>query len=111
MMQIKHACHILAFMGRGIFLYSDKLKLACIPLTSRLPMPRTDKKAMLREAGEYAVRLRQLAEQVRAETDERLTLELIAERRRFVESLEEAKAFWLKVLRNSLETKSPDGRA
>ena len=43
------------------------------------PMRRTDKKALLREAREHAARLRQLAEQTRAEADERLTQELIAE--------------------------------
>ena len=64
-------------------------------------MPRTDKKAMLREAREHTARLRQLAEQTRAEADQLLTQELIAEYRRFVESLEDAKAFWLEVLQNS----------
>ena len=69
-------------------------------------MRRPDKKALLREAREHTGRLRQLAEQTRAEADERLTQELIAECRRFIASLEEAKAFWLKVLE---EATSPRG--
>ena len=51
--------------------------------------------AILKEAREHTARLRQLAEQTRAEADERLTQELIAEYRCFVELLEDAKAFWL----------------
>ena len=74
-------------------------------------MRRPDKKALLREAREHTARLRQLAEQTRAEADERLTQELIAEFRSFVESLEEAKAFWLKVLQDSLEATSRGGKA
>ena len=72
-------------------------------------MRRTDKKALLREAGEHAARLLQLAERARAEADERLTQEAIAECRRFIESLEEAKAFWLKVLENELPATAPRG--
>jgi hypothetical protein len=62
--------------------------------------------AILKEAREHTTRLRQLAEQTRAEADERLTQEMIAEYRRFIDSLEEAKAFWLKVLE---EATSPRG--
>ena len=49
----------------------------------------------------HTVRLRQLAEKTKAPADERLTQELIAGCRSFVESLQEAKAFWLKVLQDS----------
>jgi hypothetical protein len=73
-------------------------------------MRRTDKKALLREARGHTARLRQLAKQTRALADERLTQELIAEYRSFVESLEEATAFWLKVLQDSLEATSRGGQ-
>ena len=62
--------------------------------------------AILKEAREHTTRLRQLAEQTRAEADERLTHELITEYRCFVDSLEDAKAFWLEVLQTSLEATS-----
>ena len=67
--------------------------------------------AILKEAREHTARLRHLAEQTRAEADERLTQELIAEYRSLVESLEDAKAFWLEVLQNSLEATSRSGKA
>ena len=74
-------------------------------------MRRTDRKARLREAREHTARLRQLAEQTRAQPDERLTQKLIAEYRSYVESLDEAKAFWLEVLQNSPEATSRGGKA
>ena len=61
--------------------------------------------ALLREAREHTTRLRQFAEETRAETDERLTREMIAECGRTIESLEDAKAFWLEVLHDE----SPSG--
>ena len=67
--------------------------------------------ARLKEAREHTARLCQLAGQARVEADERLTQELIAEYRCLVELLEEAKAFWLEVLQNSLEATSRGGRA
>jgi hypothetical protein len=67
--------------------------------------------AMLKVAREHTARPRQLADQTRAEADEGITQELIVEYGRFIESLEHARAFWLEVLQNSLETKSPEGKA
>jgi len=74
-------------------------------------MRRPDKKALLREARKQTLRLRQLARQIKKEPDERLTRELIAECGRYVESLEAAKAFWLKILQDSLEAPSRGGKA
>ena len=73
-------------------------------------MRRPDKKALLREAREHTARLRQLAQQIKEETDERLTRELIAECGRYIESLEKAKAFWFKVLQNSRKATSGGGK-
>ena len=67
------------------------------------------KNARLKEAREHDARLRQLAEQTRAEADERLTQELIDQHRRLIDSLEEATAFWLKIFQNSLQATSRSG--
>ena len=67
--------------------------------------------ALLPEAREHTACPRQSAEQARAERDERLTSELIAEYRRHIESLEAAEAFWLEVLQISLEATSRGGKA
>jgi hypothetical protein len=71
----------------------------------------TGMNAILTEAREHTVRLHQLAKKTRAEADEHLTQELIAEYKRFVESLEDAKAFWLEILQNSLEMRSRGGKS
>jgi hypothetical protein len=60
------------------------------------------------EVGKHATRPRRHSDPTRAETDERLTQELIAERRRYIETLEESEAFWFKLL---LEATSKSGKA
>ena len=49
--------------------------------------------------------MRQLAER----TSEQTTQQLIAECRRFIESLEDMQVFWLEVLRKSLQADSRSG--
>ena len=66
----------------------------------------TQSNAHLQEAREDTTNLRRIAEPSRAEADERLTRKAIAECRRAIEALEEAKAFWLKVLQESLQASS-----
>jgi cell division septum initiation protein DivIVA len=114
LMYIKHSCRVGELMEIQEQLSTgtsaiEQLRLGSSHLAAS--MRRTDKKALLREAGEHAARLLQLAERARAEADERLTQEAIAECRRYIASLEEAKAFWLKVLQDSLEATSGGGEA
>ena len=79
--------------------------------TTNVQHDATAMNAVLKEAREHTARPRQLAEQTRAEADERLTQGLIAEYRCFVESLEHAKASWLEVLQNNMEATSRGGKA
>ena len=100
-------CNRLAAAVCAAALISAGIALA----TSVSPPDATAMNAMMKEAREHPLRLRQRAEQTRAEADERLTRELIAEYRRRVASLEDAMAFWLEILRDSLEATSRGGKA